>query len=410
MIKILSIKFWNDMTVNFIPVKCWLTILLLVSACFSKAEAEPQSNPPVKGSLTNQTQNIALSPEQPMFSLAGFGSLGLLHSSQKTGDYVLESYLPSGAGRSNEWDTRNYSKLAAQLNASFSPQISGQLQVITAFESDGTYQPEIEWLNLKYSFSQDAYVRVGRVGWPTFFDSGNHDVGYSYPWAHPPSELYYLLPIQSGNGIDAMYRYGIGDARNTIKAVAGENTINGQTVTLASKNMLGIFDTVEYGDTTIHAGYQTRNTSIQNNLTGRLDSVTEFNNLSFGIIYDTGNWFLMSEWIQSRTSYKANAMYASVGYRIRKFTPYLIHGQNTPGSFTMGSMPSAFQMQLANRSQRSDSIGLRWDFKKNFDLKLQYDQVTLSDHSNGFLENLAPNQTLYGSTFYLFSSVVDFLF
>lgn len=395
---------------NFMPAKYWLIMLLLVSACFSKAEADPQLTLPDKGGLTNQAQTKTTSLDQPMFSLAGFGSLGVLHSNQNAGDYVLESYLPSGAGRSNEWDTSNYSKIAAQLNATFSPKISAQLQVISAFESDGTYQPEIEWLNIKYSFSRDAYVRVGRVGWPTFFDSGNHDVGYSYPWAHPPSELYYLLPIQSGNGIDFLYRYGIGDARNTIKAIAGENTINGQTVTLTSKNMLGIFDTVEYGYTTFHAGYQIRNTSTQNNTTGNIDPVIEHNNLSLGIIYDPGNWFLMSEWIQSRASYKANAMYLSVGYRVKKFTPYINHSQNTPGSFASGFSPSDFQLRSANRSQRSESIGMRWDFKKNFDLKLQFDQVTLSDHSNGFLENVPSNQNLYGSTFYLFSSVVDFLF
>jgi hypothetical protein len=394
--------------------KYWLFMLLLMSSCFAKAESDTPINLPVNGNLTNQAQSSAMSiptsPDHPMFSLAGFGTLGVLHSNLNEGDYVLESNMPNGVGRSNEWDTGSYGKLAVQLNASFSPKFSGQLQVISALESDRTYLPEIEWLNIKYAFSQDGYVRVGRIGWPTFFDSGNHDVGYSYPWAHPPSELYYLLPIQSGNGIDAMFRYGIGDARNTIKAIAGENTSNGQSVTFLSKNMLGIFDTVEYGNTTLRAGYQTRKTAIENNITGSLDSVSEHNNLSLGLIYDPGNWFLMSEWIQSRATYKANAIYVSVGSRIKKFTPFVIHSQNTPGSFTPGSTPSGFQLQLANRAQSSDSLGIRWDFKKNFDLKFQYDQVTLSDQSNGFLENIPPGHTLYGSKFYLFSSVVDFLF
>jgi len=389
-------------------------MLLLAFACISKAVADPQSNIPIKNDPANASQPAFTTPPaslgQPMFSLSGFGTLGAMHSNQTAGDYVLESYLPAGAGKSNEWDTNNYSKLAAQLNAVFSPKITGQFQVVTAYESDGTFAPDIEWLNLKYTFNQDAYIRVGRVGWPTFFDSGNHDVGYSYPWAHPPSELYYLLPIQSGDGIDAMYRYGIGEARNSIKVVTGENTINSQTVTSSSKKMWGIFDTVEYGDTTFHAGYQKRNTSIQYVQSGATDSESEFNDLSFGINYDPGTWFLMSEWIQSRTSYKANAMYVAAGYRVGKFTPYLIHSQNTSGSFSSGSTPSPQQQALAKRSQSSESAGIRWDFRKNFDLKLQYDSVTVSDNSNGFLINVPPNQTVYGSTFYLFSAVVDFLF
>jgi hypothetical protein len=385
-----------------------------MSACFSKAEADPLVNSPDNGILTNQAQAVAtpvsISPAHPMFSLAGFGTLGLLHSTQNAGDYILESNLPYGAGRSHVWEAGNYSKLAAQLNAFFSPEFSGQLQIISALEADETYLPEIEWLNIKYAFSQDVYFRVGRIGWPTFFDSGNHDVGYSYPWAHPPSEPYYLLPIQSCNGIDAIYRFGMGDARITLKAIAGENTSHSQAVNYSSKNMLGIFDKVEFGNTTIQAGYQTRKTSTNNNMTGGLDSVGEHNNLSLGIIYDPGSWFLMSEWIQSRALYKANAIYVSAGYRVNKFTPYLVHSQSTAGSFTTGSTPSSFQLQLANRSQSSDSLGIRWDFMKNFAFKIQYDRVSLGEHSNGFLGNVPPGQTLHGSTFYLFSSVVDFVF
>jgi hypothetical protein len=399
--------------VNFMPMKYWLS-MLLVSACFSNAEAAPQNNIALKNDQSNKEQPAvtptSTSAVQPMFSLSGFGSVGVMHSNQSAGDYVTESYLPSGAGRNNEWDTSNYSKLAAQLNATFSPKVTGQFQVVTAYESDGTFAPDIEWLNVKYAFNQDAYVRVGRIGWPTFFDSGNHDVGYSYPWAHPPSELYYLLPIQSGDGIDAMYRYGIGDARNSIKVVAGENKINSQTLASSSKKMWGIFDSVEYGDTTIHAGYQKRNTTIEDISSGATDAEAEFNDLSLGINYDPGVWFLMSEWIQSRTTYKANAMYVGAGCRVKKFTPYFVHSQNTTGSFSLGFTPSSLQQALAKRAQSTNSIGLRWDFKKNFDLKLQYDSITLSDNSNGFLVNVSPNQNLYGSTFNLFSAVVDFLF
>jgi predicted porin len=218
------------------------------------------------------------------------------------------------------------------------------------------------------------------------------------------------MPIQSGDGIDAMYRYGIGEARNSIKIVTGRNTINSKTVASSSKTMWGIFDTVEYGDTIIHAGYQKRNTSNQYMQTMTADEETEFSDLSLGVSYDTGDWFLMSEWIQSRSSYKANAMYIAAGYRIGKYTPYLIHSQITSGSFTPESMPSSLQLALAKRSQSTDSIGLRWDFKNNIDLKLQYDSVKLSENSNGFLVNVPSNQSLYGSTFNLFSAVVDFLF
>jgi hypothetical protein len=104
-------------------------------------------------------------------------------------------------------------------------------------------------------------------------------------------------------------------------------------------------------------------------------------------------------------------MYLSAGYRINKFTPYLTHSQNSSGSFIQDSPPpTSFSIQLANRSQRTDSLGVRWDFMRNFDLKVQYDRVTLSDNSNGYLINVPAGLTLYGTTFHVISTVVDFVF
>jgi len=393
--------------------KYCLSILLLIITGLSDA-ADQQGNQAARNGsdINSQTSisNVNPSDNLPNFKINGFGSLGTLHSSQSVGDYVLDSSLPSGAGRGNDWETSNFSKLAVQLNGYFTPHFTAQLQVITAYDADGSFQPEVEWLNLKYAFNQNTYIRVGRIGLPTFFDSGNHDVGYSYPWAHPPSELYYLLPIQSSDGIDVQYRFGIGEAQNSVKAIYGENKFSSPTVTSNSKDLWGVFDTLEYGEATIHAGYQQRNANLQNNISGIVEPSMEFNDISVGIGYDPGDWFVTSEWIQSQTTYKANAMYVGLGFRFKKCTPYLLRSQNTPGSYSSGSLPSAFDLQLANRAQSTNSIGMRWDFRKNFDLKFQYDQVKLSDNSNGFLINVPVNQTLYGSTFSVLSAVVDFIF
>lgn len=396
------------------PPTNWPTILLLYFACLSNALADQQNNLSPKTETGNinltSVSNLPVPDFQPNFKINGFGSLGVLHSSQSTGDYVLDTSLPNGAGRSTEWETNNFSKLALQLNGYFTPNISAQLQIISAYDSDGSFQPEIEWLNLKYAFNQNSYIRVGRIGLPTFFDSGNHDVGYSYPWAHPPSEPYYLLPIQSDDGVDAFYRFGIGEARNSVKVIYGVNTFYSPVVTSTSKDLWGIFDTLEYGETSIHAGYQQRNTNLQNNLTGAIDASMKSSDISVGINYDPGDWFVSSEWIQSQTTYNANAMYLGAGLRINKFTPYIVYSQNSPGSYPSGSSPSAFDLHLANRSQSTNSVGLRWDFRKNFDIKFQYDQIKLSDNSNGFLINVPANQPLYGASFSVISAVVDFVF
>jgi hypothetical protein len=119
----------------------------------------------------------------------------------------------------------------------------------------------------------------------------------------------------------------------------------------------------------------------------------------------------MSEWVQRKSTTKISAMYISGGYRVKKFTPYLTYSQNSPGSFLPGFLPpSPNSVTLAERAQSTVSLGVRWDFMKDTDLKLQYDQVRLSNHSNGFLANVPANVNLYGTTFHVISAVVDFVF
>ncbi|MBU1777355.1 MAG: hypothetical protein KJ899_12040, partial [Gammaproteobacteria bacterium] len=91
--------------------------------------------------------------------------------------------------------------------------------------------------------------------------------------------------------------------------------------------------------------------------------------------------------------------------------PYLTYSQIGQASFLSGfAAPTATAIQLANRSQSTVGVGTRWDFTRNADLKIQYDRVKLGDNSNGYLINVPPGVTLNGSSFDVFTVVVDFVF
>ncbi|MGA7748951.1 MAG: porin [Gallionella sp.] len=353
--------------------------------------------------------------DKPMFTFGGFGSLGVSYSSMGLGDYVPDSSYPSGPGISGAWSTTNDTRIAAHVAAQFTPQISAVLQVDSEFHSSNTYQPEVEFANVKYDFTPDISLRAGRLSLPTFLESENRDIGYTYAWIHPPVEVYRQEPIAHADAVDASYRLQTGEVGNSIKALYGRSTFESNDFTptsdLSSKQLWGIFDTVEYGSTTLHVGYQQRETDSEDLLTNESGSLVKESDLSAGVQYDPGDWFAMSEWIQHESTYKTSAMYVSAGYRVKKFTPYLTYAQNSPGSFLPGfPPPSSEAIVLANRSQSTVSLGVRWDFMKDTDIKFQYDQVKLSDDSNGFLANVPPNVTLYGQTFHVISAVVDFIF
>jgi Gram-negative porin len=361
------------------------------------------------------TNAEAAGTDQPKVTFGGFGSLGVSHSSQSLGDYVMDSGIPKGAGLSENWSPANDTRIAGHLAAQFTPKFSAVLQVDSEYHTGNTYQPEVEFVNVKYAFTPDAFVRVGRLALPTFLESENRDIGYSYAWIHPPLEVYRQEPITHSDGADVNYRLQTGDVGNSIKAIYGRSaieTIDFSTISnLSSKHLWGIFDTVEYGPTTIHVGYQERDTDSGYLLTSQSGMLVKDSDLSVGVQYDPGDWFAMSEWIQRESTYKIDAMYVSGGYRVKKFTPYLTYSQNSPGSFLPGfPPPSSEGIRLAKRSQSTVSLGVRWDFMKNTDLKLQYDQVKLSDNSNGFLANVPRNVILYGTTFHVISAVVDFVF
>ena len=385
-------------------------VFLMWAAGFSVAEASAQEVVERDGTSLVEERPVN-STEPSMFILGGFATLGASHSSQALGDYILDSTLPKGAGSSSSWSTGNDSRMGAQVTANLTPQVSAVLQMISEYQADNSYHPAIEWANVKYAFSPDAYIRIGRIALPTFLNSDSRKVGYSYPWIHPPVDLYRVVSITNSDGIDAMYRFQIGEAGNAIKILNGKNTIDRPTSVSESQDMWGVFDTLEYGSALLRVGYQKRIASSNNLLTGVQGAWVPNSDLSIGASFDPGNWFVMSEWIQRKSTTKLTAMYVSAGLRVDKFTPYITYSNNGRGAFLPGfPLPTAASVLSANRSQSTTSMGVRWDFMKHADFKVQYDLVKLSDSSNGYLANLPANTVLYGTSFHVVSAVVDFVF
>ena len=348
---------------------------------------------------------------QTTYKFSAFGTFSASHSSEKNGDYVPDGTLPQGAGRSHDWATGNDSRLGLQAFADFTPQIKGVLQVETEYDADNTYAPHVEWASLRYAFTSNLNVRVGRIGVPTFLNSDNRDVGYSYPWVHPPIELYRQLALSHSDGIDGSYRFYVGEATDTLKALYGSSRNDFPNRTTTSRDIWGVFNTVEFGDTSFRIGYQSRQDSTLSNSTGIAGPWIKDDDLSAGVSYDPGNWFLISEWLKRQSTIKKQAMYISSGIRMAQFTPYLTYSRDTAASFLPGfPPPDAAAVARARDAQSTVSFGTRWDFMKNVDLKVQYDRVKVSADSNGHLINVPSGVVLYGDTFHVFTVAVDFIY
>ena len=377
---------------------------VILSLFISLSQAAEKIQPSFNEANVGSSDSIS----EPIFKINGFSNIGISHSSQSLGDYVIDNSVPKGPGLSENWSFANDTKLGVQLTGDLSPQISSVLQIVSEYQPNGTYNPEVQWANVKYAFDKDIYIRAGRIAIPTFLYSDTRKIGYSYPWIHPPVDVYSIDALTNSDGMDALYSFGIAQARNSITVFAGKGFNRLPTVSIHRRNMRLIADSIEYGSALFRISYQDRQNSNDLIYSGAWIATSD---LTVSASYDPGNWFLTSEWIQRKSNTLSTAMYISSGIRVKKFTPYLTYSLSNQASFIAGlPPPSATDIQNSLRSQNTTSLGVRWDFMKNTDFKLQFDQVHLGDNSNGFLANVPAGVNLYGTTFIVTSAVLDFVF
>jgi len=382
-----------------------------------------------------------------MFSFSAFGTLGEVHSSQDKADFTESVFQPNGAGHSRSWSPEVDSLIGGQISARITPELSAVIQVIAEQNYDGTYTPHVEWANIKYQFMPDLSVRIGRVELPTFLFSDTRKMGYAYPWVRPPVEVYGLVPITVSDGADINYRANLGDATNTTQAsdVQSNATRPNNEGTAIARDSLNLSNTTEYKSLTFRLSYQHARLTLAS-LDGFFDAFkmfgpqgvaisNKYNSDSkpvvtevIGASYDPGHWFLISEWGHTRFNSflgELTAWYASGGYRAGRFTPYLTYAReradsNSDPGLTLTGVPPAMigiatglnatlnTVLQAIPAQSTVSLGMRWDFYKNVDLKVQFDHTRIGAGSDGTLINIQPGFPL-GSIVNLFSATADFV-
>ena len=338
-------------------------------------------------------------------SLSGFGTAGVVHSSLNRGDYVTDSYEPKGAGNTDATSAVVDSKFALQSDFHLYGGLSAVVQVVIRPHPDGSYSPKIEWANVKYAVTSDLSVRLGRTALPVFMASETRLVGFANPSARTPIETYAQFPVSNADGIDVSYRHAIGGATSTTQVGYGKTKVDviGPTGALTDNlraKITSVGDTVEIGALMVKVGWNMADITVEPVPNYVIKFQSKIVNL--GAIYDTGDWFVQGE--LTRTSLGAikratrNA-YVTGGYRFGQLTPYLGYSMVTPDDE---------QVKLPTVKQNTTSLGLRWDFRKSMDLKLQADRVSLGTGSTGLFTNIKPG--LAGSSGTMLSAAVDFVF
>ncbi len=370
----------------------------------------------------------------PEFKVGGFGTIGMTHSDNHDADYT-RGLAGSGPGASRATDFGLDTMGAVQLDAKFDGHWSAVVQLVSERNADNNFEPRVEWANIKYAFSPDFSMRLGRVGLPIFMVSDYRLVGYANSWARGPVEVYNLVPTSSADGMDMTYRMQVGDAAVTFQGVIAESSIKVTTTPgpnstpsekIHIKGQSAFSAAYENGPLLLRMGYSqakvTYLPSAISPLVGGLqtlasfgipgasgllaDAFSEEGRVSFagiGAAYDSGKFLVQGEYVQRRADKgivnDMDAAYVFGGVRMDKFMPYALYSENknkSPSSSadanllvgfgtTIGGVNGAGLIALGNgaqsvysarnASQSTLAFGLRYDFMKNTALKAQFDHI-----------------------------------
>lgn len=403
--------------------------------------------------LVTMSATLFAQEENLKLSLSGYGSLGIVRSSDSKSDYLTDAFKPNGPGHTRQWSADVDSRVGAQVTLQLTPAISALVQVISQQRYDNSYTPSIEWANLKYQATSDMSVRAGRIVLPIFLLNDSRRVGYANPWVRPPVEVYNLVPVTSSDGLDVSYRFGVGDITNTLQATYGRfdskfpGTVGFGSGTARARNLFALVGTIEYRSVTARLSYGNANLTIdafdplfdgfrQFGPTGAAIAdkyAVKSKRVSFagvGVGYDAGNWQAMGEWARVDTHSvigARSAWYLSGGYRFGKLTPYLTYARLINDGVTSDAgLPTSFlppqvagiasvlnsslnSLLASSAAQKTMSIGSRWDVSSKIALKLQYDQIRRAPGSPGTFGNTQPGFE-FGGTANMLSATAEFVY
>lgn len=375
--------------------------------------------------------------EGPSVTISGFGTAALTHSNADDADFVRPNQL---AGSRDNYRVGVDSNFGIQATAKFNDMFSLTGQGLVRKYVTDNFGAELAWAFAKVKVNDHLNLRAGRMGLPVYMVSDYRNVGYVQNMLRPPVEMYSQVPIDSLDGVDAVYQTSFGDTAVTAQLAYGKTkTDNRSGFTVDLNRLYSLNLVVEMEPFTFRFGHTGTKLDVNNNaglnaVVGGLSQVgfksvadslairdTKGTFTSVGLGLDWKNIVAQAEYGKRKTDTLAipdtTSWYTMVGYRIGKFLPYVNHAsatQDTPRSIaglpTTGPLAAltagANAIASTGAIQTSNSIGLRWDFYKSAALKLQVDRFSPESGSGTFV-NAKPT---FKGPVTVFAAGIDFVF
>jgi hypothetical protein len=366
----------------------------------------------------SQANQSRIGQQNPL-KVNGFLTVGASRATtdQEQGNYDWKYLTKIG----DEWNWKSDSVAGVQFNYLIDEQWEATLQLLSRMEdefrigADGRINTE--WAYLTWRPRDDLALRMGRMRTPLFMFSEYLDVGFAYPWVRPPAETY-AVPFTYYDGMSAEHSLSGGGWKLVTQVSTGQSDPD-VILGLRAEDMIQGAMTLTRGAVTFRTGYA--RTSIQsdsstidtvqagiNLLAPQLDDAYQFlgaHNLaefvSAGMIYDDNRWLVITEgtrlyWEDSLVVDRWSH-YLTVGRRFGEVMPYAGYAHEyTPApndrrrrdvaeaaealaianpALSQGMTQLRNQMLGYIESQKSLTLGLRWDMSERVASKLEFTRV-----------------------------------
>ena len=389
--------------------------------------------------LTTALLSSWLVADMENFHINGFGTLGLTYQNNDT--IIYTSSWRCDKGTQGDLSLANDTKFGLQFDWQANEKIDFTLQ--GSIDAQGA---NLDWANFKYRFNDTHSFKIGQMRFPTAMYSDILKISYSYNWVRLPSDLYGILPLTSYRGGEYNYQGSYKESEYHFKLYGGsaEDTMIGSQdigdYTISLKHIYGANFSVTLEHLLLRIGYTHTDISIQNEKINRYfdmafasstlssekkallhhydprNKATQY--LSFGMKYTYDNFYLLGEytWMNMNNIISDNyAGYLSAGYHIDTWTPHLTFSKVTGKSnYTQSVQDSQIDQALQEMStrtltsQETITLGLRYDWRENIALKIQYDHIKEGKKGRGIsIHTVTPYEP---TTIHLLSFSMDFIF
>jgi opacity protein-like surface antigen len=285
----------------------------------------------------------------------------------------------------------------------FYDSFKASVQVVKPPQYDWS-DPQLEWAYLGYEFN-DFDVSIGRLRLPLFLASEYYYVGQAYMTARPPTEVYNaVLGITAFNGIKVSWTHDVSDEatlllspffgvkdknevdfNSSTKLEFETNRMFGANLQLSGENYRWNLSFLDSNfDQTIDSAFLLKPELLKNQ---------HIQLWSLGAEYEFGQAILASE---GQISDFSSSMYASLGYRLNSFTPYVVYGAEFDSN--------------EHLTGNSYLIGVDYDVLPNVSINGEVQYFEARKTNGAFVEDFYPLGTFDDKDAVLYTIMLSFVF